>query len=133
MSQDNANEPEVLEEAKGNELLDLLLTELLPQLKEVVVEQISLAVALHSSPTMTKENFAAINGLGLSTLEKWISNGVVLLAPTPTSTVRRKAKNDAQGEGNVEVMQRHGNPLINVAAWREKNRQHAINCRYIKR
>lgn len=29
-------------------------------------------------------------------------------------------------------MTKYGNPLINIAAWREKNRQQAIKCPYIK-
>jgi len=81
---------------------------------------------------MSKQDFAAANRISLSVLEQWIASGVVLLAPTPSFTYMQNRTNRKAGEVVETTMTKHGNPLINVAAWREKNRQQAIKCRYIK-
>ncbi len=82
---------------------------------------------------MSKEDFAAANGISKSVSEKWIANGVVLLAPTPTSTVKRTLECKKAGQTRTDVMEKHSNALVNVAAWHENHLQHAIKCRYIKR
>ncbi len=105
---------------------------LLPGLSGAILEAVQRAVAMHTSPTMSKEDFIAVNGISASVLEKWIANGVVLLAPTPTTTVKQNRKNRKTGEIEEVTMTKHGNALINLEAWREKNRQVAIKCRYIR-
>ncbi|MEA9389535.1 hypothetical protein SJI19_03035 [Acerihabitans sp. TG2] len=120
-----------------NEIINSLVDSLTPILGKFVAEAVDLAVADHmslkmASPTISKKDFAAINGISHSVLEKWIANGVVLLAPTPTATVRRIRKCEITGEKSIVMMEKHGNALINLEAWREKNRQQAIKCRYIK-
>lgn len=101
---------------------------LLPGLSGAILEAVQRTVAMHTSPTMSKEDFIAVNGISASVLEKWIANGVLLLAPTPTTTVKQNRKT---GEIEEVTMTKHGNALINLEAWREKNRQVAIKCRYI--
>jgi len=61
----------------------------MPALSAAVNNAVEKALAVNTSATMSKEDFAAANGISKSMLEKWIANGVVLLAPTPTSTVTR--------------------------------------------
>jgi hypothetical protein len=105
---------------------------LLPGLSGAILKVVQRAVAMHTSPTMSKEDFIAVNGISASVLEKWIANGVVLLAPTPTTTVKQNRKNRKTGEIEEVTMTKHGNALINLEAWHEKNRQVAIKCRYIR-
>ena len=105
----------------------------MPALSAAVNNAVEKALAVNTSATMSKEDFAAANGISKSMLEKWIANGVVLLAPTPTSTVTRTIECKKTGQTRTDVREKHGNALVNVAEWREKNLQHAINCRYIKR
>lgn len=117
---------------QSKELLTNISALLMPALSAAVNEAVERAVAVSTSPTMSKDDFAAVNGISTSVLEKWIANGVVLLAPTPSTTYTQNRKNKKTGQVVETTMTKHGNPLINVAAWREKNRQHALNCRYIK-
>lgn len=93
---------------------------LMPAISEVVNDAVNKAVALAISPTMSKQDFAAANRISESVLEKWISNGVVLLAPTPSFIYTQNHTNKKTGEKVPTTMTKHGNPLINVAAWREK-------------
>ena len=117
---------------QSKEFLTNITTLLMPALSAAVNEAVERAVAVSNSPTMSKDDFATVNGISKAVLEKWIANGVVLLAPTPSTTYTQHRKNRKTGEVTETTMTKHGNPLINVAAWREKNRQHALNCRYIK-
>ncbi|CAI1547589.1 hypothetical protein OX886_23645 [Serratia marcescens] len=105
---------------------------LLPDLSNAILDAVQRAVAMHTSPTMSKGGFIAVNGISASVLEKWIANGVVLLAPTPTTTLQQNRKNRKTGEIEEVTMTKHGNAQINLEAWREKNRQVAIKCRYIR-
>lgn len=117
---------------QSKEFLTNISALLMPALSTAVNDAVQRSVSVSSSPTMSKDDFAAANGISKSVLEKWIANGVVLLAPTPATTYTQSRKNRKTGEVVETTMTKHGNPLINVAAWREKNRQHALNCRYIK-
>lgn len=132
MSHDIAIQSDTSDRSISPDLLHALVTSLTPILNLIVSSAVERAVALNFSPTMSKKDFAEANRLSASLLEKWIANGVVLLAPTPTSTVRRTRKCEKTGEEHLVVMEKHGNALINMEAWREKNRQQAIKCRYIK-
>ena len=137
MSHQNAIQAPIEKKAVSGEQLNSLISQLLPALESTlaatVVNAISLQLTtLATSPTISKKDFAAINGISASLLEKWIAKGVVLLAPTPSSTVTQKRKSIKTGQMQTIVMERHGNALINLEAWREKNRQQAIKCRYIK-
>ncbi|WP_455915557.1 hypothetical protein [Pantoea agglomerans] len=120
------------DQLQSKEFLTNISNLLMPALSAAVNEAVERAVAVSTSPTMSKGDFAAVNGISMSVLEKWIANGVVLLAPTPSTTYTQSRKNKKTGQIAETTMTKHGNPLINVAAWREKNRQHALNCRYIK-
>lgn len=133
MDTKNANSGNAFDLPKSPELIANLAAALMPALSAAVNTAVEKALALNTSATMSKEDFAAANGISKSVLEKWIANGVVLLAPTPTSTVKRTVECKKTGQTRTDVMEKHGNALVNVAAWREKNLQHAINCRYIKR
>ncbi|WP_455863768.1 hypothetical protein [Pantoea agglomerans] len=132
MQTEKSNNQVAFDYLQSREFLSSISTLLMPALSAVVNEAVERAVAINTSATMSKEDFAAINGISKSVLEKWISNGVVLLAPTPSFTYTQNRKNKKTGEVTETTMTKHGNPLINVAAWREKNRQQAVNCRYIK-
>ncbi|MCW2479156.1 hypothetical protein [Candidatus Symbiopectobacterium sp. NZEC135] len=133
MSQEIANASPQFDSAISPELVAELVKALAPEFNRAIKDAIELVASVQMAPTMTKQEFARINNLSPSLLEKWIANGVVLLAPTPTSTVTRAKKDKQTGEViGQTVMTKHGNPLINLEAWREKNRQHAIKCRYIK-
>ncbi|CNB35967.1 hypothetical protein [Yersinia ruckeri] len=132
MSQDIATLSQPLEAAITPDLLLALVQSLTPALSEIVSNSIETALAANVSPTMSKKEFAKINGISDSLLEKWIAKGVVLLAPTPTTTVKRNYICKKTGREVNDVMEKHGNALINLDAWRERNRQHALKCRYIK-
>ncbi|CQD74043.1 Uncharacterised protein [Yersinia intermedia] len=138
MSRQNAINRKLKKTATSKELMGSLISQLLPALESVlsaaVVNTVSLQLTtLATSPTISKKDFASINGISSAVLEKWIANGVVLLAPTPSSTVTQQRKCGKTGQTQTIVMERHGNALINLEAWREKNRQQAIKCRYINR
>lgn len=137
MSQKNAIQVPNIKTKVSTELLNAIVSQLLPTLESAlsatIVNSISLQLTtLATSPTISKKDFAAINGISSAVLEKWIANGVVLLAPTPTTTITQQRKNRKTGQMQTFVMERHGNALINLEAWRQKNRQQAIKCRYIK-
>lgn len=132
MHTQNANSQNSFDLLQSPEVLANIASALMPALSAAVNLAVEKAIALNTSATMSKEDFAAANGISKSVVEKWIANGVILLAPTPTSTVKRIVECKTTGRTRTDVMEKHGNALINVAAWREKNRQHAINCRYIK-
>ncbi|WP_145546874.1 hypothetical protein [Yersinia intermedia] len=132
MSQDIATLRQPFEAGITPDLLLALVQYLTPTLNSMVSSAIETALAANMSPTMSKKEFARINGISESLLEKWIAKGVVLLAPTPTTTVKRSYICKRTGRNISNVMVRHGNALINLDAWREKNRQHALKCRYIK-
>jgi len=132
MHTENANSQSAFDLVQSQDFIANVAAILMPALSEVVNDAVNKAVTLATSPTMSKKDFAAANRISDSVLEKWISNGVVLLAPTPTSTLTQNRTNKKTGEKSETTMIKHGNALINVAAWREKNRQHAIKCRYIK-
>ncbi|EKN4691035.1 hypothetical protein ABF227_003552 [Yersinia ruckeri] len=132
MSQDIAMQSQPFEAAITPDLLLALVQSLTPALSEIVSNSIETALAANVSPTMSKKEFAKINGISDSLLEKWIAKGVVLLAPTPTTTVKRNYICKKTGREVNDVMEKHGNALINLDAWRERNRQHALKCRYIK-
>ncbi|WNN42669.1 hypothetical protein [Winslowiella toletana] len=133
MHTENANSQSAFDLLQSPELLSNIASALMPALSAAVKNAIVKALAVNTSATMSKKDFAAANGISKSMLEKWIANGVVLLAPTPTSTVTRTIECKKTGQTRTNVMEKHGNALVNVAAWRETNLQHAINCRYIKR
>jgi len=138
MSQQNAIQVPTDKTPLSKELLNSVVSQLLPALESAlsatIVNSISLQLTtLTNSPTISKKDFAAINGISSAVLEKWIANGVVLLAPTPSTTITQQRKNRKTGQMQTVVMERHGNALINLEAWREKNRQQAIKCRYINR
>lgn len=133
MHNGNANSGNAFDIPQLPELIANLTAALMPALSTGVNTAVEKALALNTSATMSKGDFAAANGISKSLLEKWIANGVVLLAPTPTTTVKRTVECKKTGQTRTDVMEKHGNALVNVAAWCEKNLQHAINCRYIKR
>ena len=133
MHTENANSQLTSQMLASPDFIASIAAQLVPAINTALDQALEKAAALANSPTMSKENFCAANGISSSVLEKWIANGVVLLAPTPTSIVTRTITCKETGKSRKDVMEKHGNALINVAAWREKNRQHAVNCRYIKR
>jgi hypothetical protein len=133
MHTENANSQLTSQVLSCPDFIASITAVLMPAINTVLDQALEKAAALANSPTMSKENFCAANGISSSLLEKWIANGVVLLAPTPTTKVTRTSTCKKTGVTRTNVMEKHGNALINVAAWREKNRQHAVNCRYIKR
>lgn len=138
MSHQNAIQEEVDNKAISEAFVGSVIAKVLPALESAltatIVNSLSLQLTtLANSPTISKKDFAAINGISASVLEKWIANGVVLLAPTPSSTVKQNRLCKKTGQMQTVVMEKHGNALINLEAWREKNRQQAIKCRYIKR
>ncbi len=128
MHTENANSQNAFDLVQSQDFISNVAAVLMPAISEAVNKAVTLAI----SPTMSKQDFAAANRISLSVLEKWIANGVVLLAPTPSFTYTQNRTNRKTGEVVETTMTKHGNPLINVAAWREKNRQQAIKCRYIK-
>lgn len=132
MSREIANNTAPHEQPDVQLLLANIATTLLPTLTDIVSEAVENAMAASSCATMSKDNFCRVNGISPSLLEKWIANGVVLLAPTPTTTVKRTVKCKETGKERTDVMEKHGNALVNIAAWNERNRQHARKCRYIK-
>lgn len=132
MHTQNANSQNSFDLLHSPEVLANIASALMPALSAAVNLAVEKAIALNTSATMSKDDFAAVNGISKAVLEKWIANGVVLLAPTPSTTYTQSRKNKKTGQVVETTMTKHGNPLINVAAWREKNRQHALNCRYIK-
>ena len=132
MHTENANSHYAFDLVKSPDLIATITSALMPALSEALNDAVNRAISLNSSPTMSKDDFAAANGISKSVLEKWIRDGVVLLAPTPTTTVVRNSTCRKTGKARTDVMEKHGNVLVKVAAWREKNRQHALNCRYIK-
>lgn len=132
MQTEKSNNGVAFDLLQSKEFLTNISSLLMPALSAAVNEAVERAVAVNTSPTMSKDDFAAVNGISKAVLEKWIANGVVLLAPTPSTTYTQNRKNKKTGQVVETTMTKHGNPLINVAAWREKNRQHALNCRYIK-
>lgn len=97
-----------------------ITAQLVPAINTAFDQTLEKAAALANSPTMSKENFCIADGISSSVLEKWIANGVVLLAPTPTSTVTRTITCKETGKSRKDVMEKHGNALIDVAAWGEK-------------
>lgn len=138
MSDQNAIPATVDKTVVSKELLNSVVSQLLPALESAlsatIVNSISLQLTtLANSPTISKKDFAAINGISSAVLEKWIANGVVLFAPTPTTKITQQRKNRKTGQMQTFVMERRGNALINLEAWRQKNRQQAIKCRYINR
>lgn len=132
MYTENANNQNAFDLMQSQDFIANVAALLMPAISEVINDAVKKAVTLATAPTMSKQDFAAANRLSMSLLEKWIANGVVLLAPTPSITYTQSRTNRKTGEVVETTMTRHGNPLINVAAWREKNRQQAIKCRYIK-
>lgn len=128
----NANSQNAFDLVQSKDFIANVAAILMPVISEALNEAVNKAVALATSPTMSKKDFAAANRISDLVLEKWISNGVVLLASTPSTTYTQNRTNRKTGEVVETTMTKHGNPLINVAAWREKNRQHEIKCRYIK-
>ena len=132
MSHQNANDAPMHTQPDVQLLLANIAVTLLPTLTNIVSEAVENAMSSSTCATMSKENFCRVNGISPSLLEKWIANGVVLLAPTPTTTVKRTVKCKETGKERTDVMEKHGNALINIAAWNERNRQHAKKCRYIK-
>jgi len=128
MHTENANSQNAFDLVQSQDFISNIAAVLMPAISEAVNKAVTLAI----SPTMSKQDFAAANRISLSVLEKWIANGVVLLAPTLSFTYTQNRTNRKTGEVVETTMTKHGNPLINVAAWREKNRQQAIKCRYIK-
>lgn len=104
---------------------------LIPAISEAVNDAVNKAVTLATSPTISKQDYSSTNRISLSVLEKWIANGVVLLAPTSYFTYTQNPINKKTGEVIETTMTKHGNPLTNVATWREKNRQQAMKCRHM--
>ncbi|MDR3432082.1 MAG: hypothetical protein P4L95_09310 [Rouxiella aceris] len=132
MHNENANTQLASDLLKSKDFIDSITSLLMPTLSEVLSGAVERAIAMNASVTMSKKDFAAANRISESVLEKWIANGVVLLAPTPTTTVKRTITCKETGIERTDIMEKHGNALINVAAWREKNRQQAVKCRYLK-
>jgi len=132
MQTENANSQNAFDLVQSQDFIANVAAILMPVISEAVNDAVNKAVTLATSPTMSKQDFAAANRISLSVLEKWIANGVVLLAPTPSFIYTQNRTNRKTGKVVETTMTKHGNPLINVAAWREKNRQQAIKCRYIK-
>ena len=128
MHTENANSQNAFDLVQSQDFISNIAAVLMPAISEAVNKAVTLAI----SPTMSKQDFAAANRISLSVLEKWIANGVVLLAPTLSFTYTQNRTNRKTGEVVETTMTKHGNPLINVASCREKNRQQEIKCRYIK-
>jgi len=69
----------------------------MPTISAAVNDAVNKAVTLATSPTMSKQDFSNANRISLSVLEKWIANGVVLLAPTPSLTYTQNRTNRKTG------------------------------------
>ncbi len=132
MHTENANTQLASDLLGSKEFIEGITALLMPSLSQALNSAVERAVVMNASATMSKKDFAAANRISDSLLEKWIANGVVLLAPTPTTTIKRTITCKETGKERTDVMEKHGIALINVAAWREKNRQQAVKCRYIK-
>lgn len=126
MHTENANSQNAFDLVQSQNFIANVAAILMPTISEAVNDAINKAVTLATSPTMSKQDFAAANRISLSVLEKWIAIGVGLLAPTPSFTYTQNRTNRKTGEVVETTMIKHGNPLINVAVWREKNLQQAI-------
>lgn len=120
MYTENANNQNAFDLMQSQDFIANVAALLMPAISEVINDAVKKAVTLATAPTMSKQDFAAANRLSMSLLEKWIANGLVLLAPTPSITYTQSRTNRKTGEVVETTMTRHGNPLINVAAWREK-------------
>lgn len=118
MHTENANNQHAFDLAKSQDLISTITSALLPALNEALDKALNRAISLNSSPTMSKDDFAVANGISKSVLEKWIANGVVLLAPTSATTYTQSRENRKTGDVVETTMTKHGNPLVNVAAWR---------------
>ncbi|MGX9359996.1 hypothetical protein [Pantoea ananatis] len=91
MHTENANSQNAFDSVQSQDFMANVAAILMPAISEAVNDAVNKAVTLATSPTMSKQDFAAANRISLSVLEKWIANGVVLLAPTPLSPTRRTA------------------------------------------
>ena len=78
MHNENANSGNAFDIPQSPELIANLAAALMPALSAAVNTAVEKALALNTSATMSKEDFAAANGISKSVLEKWIANGVVL-------------------------------------------------------
>ncbi|WP_338574768.1 hypothetical protein VRB37_09590 [Erwinia billingiae] len=109
MSDQNAIQLAVDKTLVSKELLDSVVSQLLPTLESAlsatIVNSISLQLnTLANSPAISKKDFAAINVISPTVLEKWIANGVVLLAPTPSTTITQQRNNRKTGQMQTNVM-----------------------------
>lgn len=132
MQTENAIRQNAFDLVQSQDFIANVAAILKPAISKAVNDVVNKAVTLANSPTMSKQDFASANRISLSVLEKWIANEAVLLAPTSSFTYTQNRTNRKTGEVVETTMTKHGNPLINVAAWRQKNRQLATKCRYIK-
>lgn len=99
-----------------NDVLPSLNPEQLQQIAELLAPALESIISASLSDVMSVNDFAKARGVSPSLVWRWLSEGVLLRAPTASS--------DNSGKEKTRV-------LINVSAWREKLRQQAINCRYI--
>ena len=128
MHTENANSQNAFDLVQSQDFIANVAAILMPAISEAVNDAVNKAVTLATSPTMSKQDFAAANRISLSVLEKWIANGVVLLAPTTSFTYTQNRTNRKTGEVVETTMTKHGNLLINVAAWREKTASRQSNA-----
>ncbi|WP_246235922.1 hypothetical protein [Acerihabitans arboris] len=78
MDSENAMPKQSSRQVFKSEIISSLVDSLTPILGKFVAEALDLAVADHmslkmASPTISKKDFAAINGISHSVLEKWIA------------------------------------------------------------
>lgn len=93
MQTENANSQNTYDSMQSQDFIANVAVVLMPAISEAVNDAVNKAVTLTTSPTMSKQGFAAANRISLSVLEKRIVNGVVHLAPTPYVTYTQNLTN----------------------------------------
>ncbi len=83
MQTENAISQNAFDLVQSQDFIANVAAILMPAISEAVNDAVNKAVTLATSPTMSKQDFAAANRISLSVLEKWIANGVVLLVSIP--------------------------------------------------
>lgn len=91
---ENANSQNAFNLVQSQDFIANVAAILMPAISDAVND----AVTLATSPTMSKQDFASANRISLPMLEKWIANGVMLLAPTPSFTYTQSRTNRKTGE-----------------------------------
>jgi hypothetical protein len=108
-----------MQTAKSTELsqesvVSTLNPEQFQQLATVLTIALEPMLRASIADVMTVAEFSKVSGVSNSLVRKWLDDGTLIRA--------------AAGKGHADKSR----VLINVLAWRERLRQQAVNCRYIK-